>query len=160
MGLMAEAWRQEGHQVTVHRGLGQPPQGDLAVLHTDFTVVPPDYLALLPRFPRVINGRVADISKRSFSSQLVTHGDGWQGPVLVKNNLNCGGVREASLANQGPLWRRALARARRALPGYMAGDYKVFSSAQEVPRAYWANRDLVTERFLPERRGELYCLRT
>jgi hypothetical protein len=39
-------------------------------------------------------------------------------------------------------------------------DYRIFDSPRCVPWTVWRNRDLVVERFLPERRGEFYCVRT
>jgi hypothetical protein len=39
-------------------------------------------------------------------------------------------------------------------------DYPVFDSLEEVPAKVWDDNDLVVEKFLPERRGENYCVRT
>jgi len=53
--------------------------------------------------PAVVNGHLVDLSKRAVSRNLVRPGDAWPGPVIVKSDLNHGGVPE----------RRAFGRERR-----------------------------------------------
>lgn len=168
----AAVWRDEGLRVDVVSGgngngdTAEPAEHDLAILHVDLTVVPPAHLALAARYPRVINGRVADISKRRVSANVVRRGDGYAGPVIVKTNRNCGGLREAGIADRGT--SRLRRRARRALARLSwrwrshvpSGEYPIFAEAARVPRGVWGNPNLVVERFLPERRDEWYCLRT
>src|SRR5688500_19287797 len=91
LGAIADVWREAGHRVSVLGGPGDPAWADVAVLHVDLTVVPADHLAYLKGFSRVLNGAVADISKRRISTNLVRRGDGYGGPVIVKTNLNYGG---------------------------------------------------------------------
>lgn len=55
--------------------------------------------------------------------------------------------------------------ARRRLPCPLrqdldTSDYRVFDHPARVPWPVWHNRHFVVERFLPERDGDLYCLRT
>jgi hypothetical protein len=162
---IAEIWREKGWQISVLQG----PQGkiaaDLAILHVDLTTIPHDYVEYLGQFPKVLNGRVTDISKRKISTNLVRRRDGYDGPVIVKTNRNCGGQMEAELAaGTKGLRRRALA-IRRSLPWSMRSDleisrYKVLSTTREVPYLVWLNPGLVVERFLPEMREGFYCLRT
>jgi hypothetical protein len=116
------------------------------------TVTPPDYVAALSRFPNVLNGRVLDISKRKVSARLVTQGDGYQGPVIVKPDLNAGGIREAQLALAGKPLEPAAAR---ELQSYLA-----FRSPNGVPSNYWSDPRFVVERFVTEQRDGYYCLRT
>ncbi len=161
----AEIWRESGWQISVLQG----PQGkiaaDLAILHVDLTTVPRDYVQYLGQFPKVLNGRITDISKRKISTNLVRRRDGYDGPVIVKTNRNCGGQMEAELAaGTNGLRRRALAM-RRRLPWSMRSDleiseYKVLSTTKEVPYLMWLNPGLIVERFLPEMREGFYCLRT
>src|SRR5262249_27051594 len=83
-----EHWQPEGHRTVVHRGLDRLPPADVAIQHVDLTKVPRPYLALDRVYPRVINGAVADISKRAISSDLLSEGDDHRGPVMVKTDLN------------------------------------------------------------------------
>jgi hypothetical protein len=53
---------------------------------------------------------------------------------------------------------------RRRLPWTISGllgpgGYRVYDHPRLVPRPVWYNPRLVVEKFLPEREGELYCLR-
>jgi len=94
---VAERWRAAGHRVLVHHGTHDPPEGDLAIVHIDLTVIPEPYRALAARYPRVINGSVLDVSKRSFSRILLERESDWSGPVIVKTDANFGGRPEALL---------------------------------------------------------------
>src|SRR5579883_2191811 len=165
LGPIAQAWREMGWQVSVQQGPKPVLAADLAILHVDLTQVPAEYLDVVECYPKVLNGRVADISKRKISAQLVQRGDGYDGPVIVKTSCNFGGSREADLARQGhslgrylrAAWRRLPWSCRAELP---ASDYRIFDSARKVPLAVWFNPAFVVERFLPERHEEFYCLRT
>lgn len=165
---VAAVWREQGMSVTVARGPEEAVDADLVALHVDLTVMPADYAAVAGRYPRVLNGRVVDISKRVISGQLVRSEDGYEGPVIVKTDRNSGGSRERRL--NGRLGRRG--RLARRIEGWRSrlpwgwrshldtGDYRVFDSAARVPRAVWFNRAFVVERFLPERRDGHFCLRS
>jgi hypothetical protein len=182
---IAEIWREEGLRVSVLNGPGSYVDADLAIMHVDLTVVPADYLAFVRQYPVIINGSVTDISKRLISTNLVCRDDSYQGQVIVKANQNCGGAREVRIARMRSLLGRynqslreeaRLARMRSLLGRYYQflrdklplisrsgpsiSDYTIFKSTSQVPRVVWDNPDLVVERFLPERRDSLYCLRT
>jgi hypothetical protein len=91
---------------------------------------------------------------------IVGRDDGYRGPVIVKTDLNYGGMRElerryqqgdmTSTINIQRPWRRV----------EWLQEYPVFNSPAEVPHGVWQNRKLVVEKFLPERNeaGE-YVLR-
>lgn len=152
---LAERWRRAGHQVRVHHGLQAPPPGDLAIVNIDLTVVPAEYRALSARYPRVVNGRVPDVSKSRYSADLLDRYSDWIGPVIVKTEANFGGKPEQML-------RRAARR--EGLPcdipdGPVAEGYPVYASLREVPDLAWRTPGLVVERFLPERdaAGDYYC---
>jgi hypothetical protein len=83
-----------GHFAVVHEGLGELPAADIAFLHVDRTVVPEEYRDELGRYARVVNGATVDIGKRTFSENLVSEVDGWDGPVIIKTNANCAGLPE------------------------------------------------------------------
>ncbi|MGD0542641.1 MAG: hypothetical protein ABSB33_14095 [Tepidisphaeraceae bacterium] len=162
---ICQAWVESGLKVTALRGLGKRVDADLAVLHVDLTVVPREYLEFMRQYPAAINAAVADISKRRISRNLVRRGDGYDGPVIVKTNLNFGGGREGEVAQKTSLLRKYVRAVRRRLPWSWRAeigvwDYPIFDSVAQVPWAVWHNRDLVVERFLPERRDGLYCMRS
>ena len=155
MREIAEVWRERGHRISVAHGPPAPGRrlvADVAVLHVDLTVVPEDHLEFLREFPVVINGRVKDISKRAISRNILSQGDAYDGPVIVKTDRNYGGIVEAQLA----------ARTGGRPPSFTCEpkDYAVYRSPRDVPEATWGSADLVVEKFLAEQRDGCYCLRT
>lgn len=147
---IAGIWREKGLKVSVFHGAERAEPADLAIVHVDLTVVPAEYLALAARYPICLNRYASDISKRTISRQLVRLGDGYKGPVIVKADRNCGGAKEAELAG-----RRG---GRSAIPAPFS-DYEVFDATALVPPPVWHDRELVVERFLPEKEGDLFSLR-
>lgn len=170
---MLGLWQARGFQVATLRGPRHRQAADLLIPHLDLTVTPPDYAALYEHYPQVLNRRVLDISKSSFSANLLHQGDTYDGPVIVKTEGNYGGIPERRLhaqARKPPLARlaRPLVKLARKLGGrshwrhleQMApGQYPVFESLGEVPPDVFDNPNLVVEKFLAERDGEAYCLR-
>jgi hypothetical protein len=165
MDAMRAIWRERGHEVDVVRGVDGPIQTDIVFLHVDCTLLPQKYLHALAGHPRVVNRLAVDLSKASFSRNIVRSPDEWEGPVIVKTVRNNGGHPERRLDRTTLLgclrdryWRlgeNSLARARWLDPA----DYPIFQSARDVPPGAWRNPALFVERFLPERRGELYVYR-
>jgi len=156
-------WREQGMKITLQRGPGPMVDADVAILHVNATHVPPEYTAYAQRYPVVLNGGVRDISKRRISRHLVHRGDGYEGPVVVKTNGNYGGRCDANLAARKSTVRRLLGQWRQQLPWYCRSQivqYPIYPTPAEVPKLVWLNPDLVVERFLAERDGDLYCLRT
>ena len=94
--LMEELQRR-GHSVQVINGTSTRPEADIAVLHVDATVTPPEYVEYARGFPFCLNIGAADISKRRVSGAVIGRDDDWQGPVIVKSNLNNLGTRERTL---------------------------------------------------------------
>ena len=134
-----------GHHAKVARGV-EPMDGDAAILHVDSTIVEEEYLHLASRYPRTINFRTGDISKRKVSRLLVSQDDSWAGPVMVKSNYN-------NKATMEDLHNRGAAKLGRPLPhpGISKGaSYQVFDSLTEVSDEVWSDPSLVVERFIPE----------
>jgi hypothetical protein len=163
--LLMQVWQERAFEVKVVRGVDHNIDRDfLLIPHLDFTHTPPEYQRFMAQFPVVINRRVVDISKRKISRNIVTSRNDHEGPVIVKTDLNVGGESEVnSLRRKGIVGRFAVAAARR-LPWTLTGmlghlDYRIYDHPKLVPRAVWHNPRLVVEKFLPERKGELYCLR-
>ena len=163
---IADVWRSWGIEVVVQHGIDRFLDADVVVNHVDLTVVPPPYVRHMARYGVAINGRCIDTSKRIVSRSLVAQSERWDGAVIIKTNRNYGGALERSMLRSrvGRAWddlRLRLSRhpwrTRRHLPTL---DYAVLGSMQEVPADVWRNPYLVVERFLPEREGALYVLRT
>ena len=143
--LLAELKRR-GHSVRVLCGTSAEPAADIAVLHLDVTVTPPDYVDYARRFPFCLNIGAADISKRRISGAVIGREDGWQGRVIVKSSLNHWGTPEQQL-------NRRAGRAGRPepFPGVEALErYEVHASLADVPVEVFERRDLVVEKFIPE----------
>jgi hypothetical protein len=166
-GLVAH-WRMRGIEVEPVWGASREIDADLLIPHLDLSYIPDDYWELMQRHPNVVNRAVRDIRKTAISANLVQPGDAWQGPVIVKTNLNYRGVMDAQLL--GPplsLPHRALNRSLRppAIERRILGwrttphRYHIFRTKHDVPRRVWTNPALVVERFLPERRGQQYAMR-
>lgn len=152
---LAERWKSWGTRVIIHHGVDDPPHGDLAVLHVDLTITPQAYRALLPRYARVVNGKVLDVSKSRYSRDLLDRYSDWIGPVIVKTEANFGGKPEHLY--------RSIAQERGAssdIPvGPVAHGYPVYAAQREVPEVVWRTPGLVVERFLPEQDERGYCVR-
>ncbi|CDX12641.1 conserved hypothetical protein [Mesorhizobium sp. ORS 3324] len=150
-----EELRRRGHSWTVAQGFSTKTRGDAAILHVDATLVEPAYVEYGRRFPFCLNVGVTDISKSRVSTARVAPHDGWEGPVIVKGVLNCGGLPESRLNLRA-------ARARRPLPFPNARamkEYPVFDNASEVPAEVFGDPDLLVERFLPEIEPDGFALR-
>lgn len=155
---LAKFWSEAGHDVRFVFGPRDYAPADLGFLHVDLSVVPAAYLELAARYPLQVNGRVKDIRKSAFSRNLIAAGDSWDGPVIVKSDLNCAGRPERLLRE--PAWVRAHALTRRAewylrrLTGAPlfddSRDYLLFPRRAEVPPRYFRDRRYVVEKFLPE----------
>lgn len=156
VNTFAERWCALGHEVVRHYGTDNPPPGDLAILHVDLSVTPPEYRALAGRYSKVINGRVHDISKRRFSQLIVASDDPWAGPVIVKTDANFGGQPEQMLRARAA--QRGLASDIEGGP--VATRYPIYPSLRDVPATYWNAPGLIVEKFVPERDAQgHYCVR-
>jgi hypothetical protein len=165
----APYWREAGHQVTFHRGVKQFVPADLVLVHVDLSVVPDAYLEFAARYPVAVNGRVKDIRKSAISENLVRPGDGWDGPVIAKSDLNYAGRPELSVGVRGLVSRRRLGRSALRLlervwhgampsPFHSWRDYRIFAHRDLVPPVLLHDPRVVVERFLPEIENGLYHL--
>ena len=155
---LAGHWLDAGHEVSLVAGPGDWPDADVAIMHVDLSVVPAAYSEAARRYAVVVNGAAVDVRKRLVSRNLVTRNDGWTGPVMVKTDLNFGGIPEKLAAE---CFRRDRKPADLP-PGPVVSTtrpYPVFRSAAEVPDDVWSNPGLVVERFLPEQDAHGYWVR-
>jgi hypothetical protein len=174
--LLLKQWEAAGSDVIVLRGTKTFVPADICIPHLDLTITPPAYHEFLQRYPVAINRRLIDISKSTISSNLLSRGDAYSGEVIVKTNCNYGGVPESRLKPR-PAPRSFTQRIRdkvcamirgkraaedlawRSMDSIKSGDYPIFPSLAAVPAGVFANKNLVAEKFLPERDGQDYCLR-
>jgi hypothetical protein len=145
-----------GHRVTIAKGVpSQTVAADLAILHVDFTLVPPEYLAFAASFPICLNGKVGTIAKRAVADGLVRQDTDWAGAVIVKTDLNYRGGPElranrlAELANRPAPFPNVITLA----------EYPTFANVASVPAACWLNDGLVVQKFLPERLADGFGIR-
>lgn len=169
---MGELWREWGHSVQHVYGPTEGIKADIAVLHVDRSVVPESHLRFAAQFPATVNIGLVDITKRNVSRNLVTLDDDYHGPVVVKTNLNHAGTPECQ---DGPIrmstpflkrirWRvEARIKRELGLPDPHAietpADYMIYDHKSLVPKSVFHDERLIAERFLPERRGDLYLHR-
>lgn len=165
LGYIAEAWRHMGMQVSIYQGIPEAPvTADLVFLHVDLTSVPLDYLAFVRGLPHAVNIKTGDISKSKISHNVLKRSDLFGGRVIIKTDNNCGGYKEANLdakLTPGGRWRRFLDD---KLPWRMSArtlyTYPILKGMSKVPHNVWKNPNFVVEKFRPEKKGDLYCLRT
>ncbi|HYE63091.1 MAG TPA: hypothetical protein VD997_13935 [Phycisphaerales bacterium] len=179
---IAECWRRMGIKVDVVFGIDGENErtllnADLLVPHVDCSVRPPAYQAVIERHPRVLNRRLTDIRKRTVarlmgSPLVVTRADveaGYDGPVIVKTDGNCGGLPDYHYSRGGDRGPTLLDKVRRRVCNHALVTrhawlerrsyrwartltrYPIYESARDVPAGVWANPSLVVERFVPER---------
>jgi hypothetical protein len=155
-------WRERGIDLSVLQGPSESLTADALILHVDLTRVPANYMRFVEQHPVVINRRVADISKRLVSRNIVNQHDGWDGPVIVKTDANYGGLTAAvSLKSSRRHGEAIVSRfPSRWSKRSTLRTYDVFDSVSKIPSGVWDNPNLIVERFLPERRNGQYCLRT
>ncbi len=151
-----EHWRELGHEVVITAGTPPGTSGDIAILHVDCSVVEEAYLDYAKRFPVVLNAGTRDIRKSAISRMLVTRGDDWWGPVVVKSDLNCGGLPERVHNRVAARMGHAAAHAGAKL----FEQYEVLDSQALVRRRVWKDPNLVVERFIPECDERGFWLRT
>jgi hypothetical protein len=157
---LADHWRADGLHVEYLRGTRRYVPADVLMLHVDLSVLPRQVLSFAQRYPRVINQHVRDIRKRTYSALLVERNSGHTGPVIVKTDLNFGGGPESGGHPNRAL--RLYYRARRAYFRLLTGSwgYRIYESVEQVPALVWHDPYLIVEKFLPERRGDDFVVRT
>lgn len=160
LSALRAIWGEQGIDTHVARAFH--PEADLCILHHDRTFLADDDIPLAPVGVRVLNGAVRDISKRRYSTLLLTPESGWTGPVILKTNLNHFGAperRDGGKTLVGELRHLLARRSWRLARTLPKGGYPVLDSLRAVPDWVWRDPALIVEKFLPERKDGLYCLR-
>ncbi len=100
VGLLARKWREDGHDVDFVFGTQAGLNVDVALIHVDLSRVPRSYVKLARKQPRVLNDRIRDIRKTRTSPNLVSRDSHYDGPVIVKTDLNSAGIPERKLLQE------------------------------------------------------------
>ncbi len=142
-------------------GTNRYVEADGIFVHVDLSVVPRRIRRFAQRYPKQINANASNIRKRASVDGLLNRGDSYAGPVIVKSDLNYGGLPELKALT---LSGRALRRLRRMLSGQPArtiltkADYRIFPSLGDVPPEYFTP-DNVVQKLILEKDGEKNLLR-
>lgn len=160
---IARRWEESGYHVSHLYGPNEAVEADVLIIHVNVSVVPDDYLRFAERFPAAVNAAFTDIRKRRISTNLVTRDDDYQGPVVIKTDLNFGGLIETEVDDRLKLPPLSfMQRVRRKLkikdPSAIRSpdDYLIYDTKNTVPAKTFDDPNLVIERFLPERHGDEY----
>ena len=174
----AEFWEQCGYKINFIFRYDEPVDADLIIPHNNLSVRPEEVYQMFADTSAVINRDVCDIRKSCFSTNLVNREDDYQGPVIVKTDANYGGLPErvalkylpgrerlaAQLVRSKRAWKKIYsARSFNSLvyrSRISPSRYPVFSSKSQLPQGTFTNKELIVEKFLPEKDGEYYCLRS
>ena len=172
---LCDVWREQGMEIEILKGIKKYREADLLIPHVDTTILPDGYAVFFQKYPRVLNHRVRDISKRGISQNLLTRDDAYAGPVIVKTNWNSGGIPDTHFPGRKIIFATEVKK--RFWDGWLnnrrsrmthdwgkincmnTDDYQVFPALKNVPEAIFNNESLIVERFLPEFENRVYYLR-
>jgi hypothetical protein len=166
LSALMRLWREKGFRVECSATYSD--DADVCILHHDKTRLNRSALANAPGGATVLNGNVLDISKTHISVLKTTESDDWDGPVIVKTDLNHFGFPEGGSAEQsgllsglcGKLRSRLSHRSWRLARQLPPGHYPVLQCKDDVPGWVWKDENLIVEKFLPERTEDgLYGVR-
>lgn len=170
ISALADTWRRDGHIVIYLFGIRNFVPADLVLVHIDLSVVPDEYITFSEQYPIVLNGKVKDIRKSSFSPYLIQSNDPYPGPVFIKTNFNFAGVPETYrlwklpfpfshagyyLAKGFKIILHSLNFGKFCKPA----DYLQIDSLGEIPVNWFKRNDIVIQRFCPEMEDGLYHTR-
>ena len=164
--LMADLWEERNAEVVDIIGIDTRVPVDLLLLHVDLSVVPEAYRRFAQNYSRVINLSAVDIRKRNYLEDLVGVDDESSGPVIVKSNLNHGGLPERLLGPRPSGPARLVAGIRRRFRRRLGlvneirskSDYEIFPDRGSIPARRFIDGSVV-QRFRPERRDGDFVLR-
>ena len=163
---MAEHWTARGAEVVDIIGVETSVPVDVLLLHVDLSVVPETYLRFSRTYRRAINLKAVDIRKTSYLDDLLDGSSEGDGPVIVKSDLNHGGLPERLVGSKKSLLRRLTAgvirRLRRRL-GFPTeirskAEYAIYPDRKSVPLRHFRHGTVI-QPFRPERSGSDFILR-
>lgn len=126
---------------------------DAIFVHVDLSVVPASIARFARRYPLQINASALDIRKSLFVDGLLDGRAPYPAPVIVKSNLNYGGVPEQSNRSLPERAARRLQHLLKVAPAPLISaksDYRIFADLADVPREYF-NADTVVQKLCLEK---------
>jgi hypothetical protein len=165
---IAELWRKSGLNVIYVFGIDKHVPADLIIVHIDFSIVDQKYLDYAANYPIALNGQLSNICKSGFSEGLLKSDSDWSGSVIVKSNLNHGGIQEQIYSNtlrrpSADFYRRVVSKVKRIIgrePLFSDPyDYKIFNTIDMVPKHWFRSSNAIVEKFVPEMENNLYHIR-
>jgi hypothetical protein len=169
INLMIPLWEKMGCRVMQASALEPWPEADGAFIHVDLSVVPASYTEQAARYEYRWNSSIHDIRKRSLCTGLIQPEAVYEGPVMVKTNLNHAGIPERNRVIHQNLQRRRK-WLKKFWPGWRQkhlevepsqlnkSHYQVFPSLDQVPPEMRYSEDWVMQTFLTEPMAEGYAL--
>jgi hypothetical protein len=165
---LSKAWQEAGHELIFLFGPRKFIPADLVLVHVNLSVVPEEYIRLARRYPIALNAEIKDIRKRTISQSLLRRDDEWDGPAIVKSNLNYAGYPELILGRSWLTRKSQTMRRAQRLLGRLTGrsmalgesaEYEVYDGLADVPAKYFDRDGIVVEKFRPEFEDGLYHTR-
>lgn len=161
ISLVEKHLRELGVEVVHLRNPNRFVPADAIFVHVDLSVVPDKITRLAAKYPLQINAEARDIRKTSFADGLLERWNTYDAPVIVKSDLNYGGMPEYQALG---LAGRAIHKARRLLNGRPApkvaskSDYRIYPTLSAVPDEMFADGTVV-QKLLLEKDGDRNILR-
>ncbi|MEZ4457645.1 MAG: hypothetical protein R2882_14020 [Gemmatimonadales bacterium] len=162
LSILLKFVAEDGLETAFQTGISAEPSAPVVVNHVDLTETPRPYRDYFRRFPRAINAGLVDIGKATVCRERLVRPDSdYRGPVIVKTNLNYGGMPERASITRSATGLGRWFRLRRHSPRSIdPHEYPIYQRAEDVPPSVWNNPDLVVQQFHAERTAEgYYCLR-
>ncbi len=163
LSAYSKYWEELGFQTIHVFGISKFVDAEIAILNIDLSVVPDAYINFANLYPIALNANVRDIRKSVHSTLRIKPNERFSGPVIVKTNLNHFGMPELKNQSRMPRLRVTVDRYLkhfRSQKTRIQQSYAVYNSLDEVPAWTFEDKDLIIEKFIPEREGSLYCIRT
>ncbi len=157
VSLIAEDLAAQGIEVVHLYDTRNYVPADALFVHVDLSRVPARVQHFAERYPLHINAAARDIRKRTFADGLLSKGDSYDAPVIVKSDLNYGGIPEYEAQS---LATRALAKTFRLITRSPSvrilskEDYQIFLSLEDVPEGYFGPGNVVQKMFLEKDGGK------
>ena len=161
--VLSEFLKDRGYTLAVQVGSKYQREARAVLNHVDLTETPPEYKALFQNYKIGINTNLVNIRKSVVcDSGLLSNPKEFGGPVIVKTDLNFGGMPElVMLKRRGNLpsggFKQKFPDARFLDPN----SYPIFEDSSKVPSAVWDNPNLVVQKLYAEQDHlGRYCLRS
>ncbi|MFN7164064.1 MAG: hypothetical protein ACK4P2_04530 [Hyphomonas sp.] len=143
---IADHLAERGTEIIHLQGTDVFVPADAVFVHVDLSVLPQAYAQFAQRYPLQLNARAQDIRKRVYADGLLERGEAYDGPVIVKTDLNYGGAPEHFERSPAARMARRLARLLRGAPAPVIrskADYRVFAALADVPQACFTPENVV-----------------